>query len=186
MKIRTAILSLIACALIEAQPLLAQQIGSNPENLDQKRRFDIEFLNKERVAFSPVDLSDGLITFRAQVNGVPVIGILDTGSAVTLIDSSLITAEVDTESSGSIWLEASNAGTKASIVPETIIEVDRQLLLSGDFLATDLASFRQGTGLNIKLIVGTDVLGYTSLLLNAPNEQMFFAPIEKLKFNRSG
>lgn len=186
MIIRSALLSLLACALIGAQALLAHQLGVKPERSEQRREFVIEFVNKERVAFSPVDLSDGLITFKAQVNGVPVIGILDTGSSVTLVDSSLIEAEVDAGNRGSIEFEASNSAIEASTAPDTIIEIDRQLLLSGDFLSADLVSFRKATGLDIKLIVGTDVLGNTSLLLNAPNERMFFAPSGKLNFNRSG
>lgn len=126
--------------------------------------------------FQPIDLfADTRIFLRAQINGVEVSALLDTGAEMTVVDTRLA-SRLGLAAKGSGSAIGTGGSASVSFADGVTIQAAGLRLTDRTVAIIDLGAVAEAMGHPLPLLLGKDLLGGLVMDLDLPNRQIAFFP----------
>lgn len=178
---------LIAWAALAAQAInaMASERSTANDNKADDRSVTIsaleDFEDRQPTYF---DSSLGVIIFDASVNGNDTIGILDTGSTSTFVNTHAATRWGLTFSEIEKKGEAIGGQFDVARLDDVVsIDFKGQIRAEAEFLAVDLSSASEAIGREIGVVIGMDVLSNLAFFIDKQYSRILFGSAETLTTN---
>lgn len=146
------------------------------------RTLSITFSSADKASsFTKYDGSRNLILFKASVNGRETTGIIDTGSDLTLIDSSLVKSVGSRETKSDISAQGIGGNFVIYSTDNITVEFQGQFQVKGEFYSRDLRIISERLGTEIGVIIGMDILANVAMAVDSKTSTIAFSSAERMK-----
>ena len=157
---------------------LAQQSGNS--NL-MSYRVDIHFTTKAERSPVPFDLLQGLIVFKAQINGEDVWGTFDNMSEDSLIDAKFATSHNLKVGPFIAPLHTPTGILQRQRIENVDVRIPGQIDLSEPMSAVDLSFLSKVTGRPISLVLGKEYFHWLAFFIRSDKRNFELAPSGAIK-----
>ncbi len=172
--IRLFTLLALVCTVFSVQAIRASETFNPVAPQVASSEFEINFLHAGSPQLMDVDLSKGVVFFKALVSDREVWVLLDNGAANTIIDVE-IAAELGIaidDSAGDIRTSTRRLDTK--IVRQVEVQIPGQMQFTADLYATDFSSVSSQINRPIGLVLGNDILSKMTYVIDAQFSRVLF------------
>ena len=135
----------------------------------------IQFLHKNSVKYLDVDDERGVLIIPININGRHTNALLDTGMTGSTVDIELANELGAKKCENQGEIRTSFSYVRNYTVSELTIEVENQWRILSKFNGQDLSPLSNALGKPIGFVIGLDILGSMSFLVDAKNKKIAFA-----------
>lgn len=166
-----------ACTVFSAQAAFAQVPSSPAESETEERKGRIVFFNKPgSLKFSNFDDQDGVVIFKAKLEGKEIWALLDTGSNYSLVSESFIEEfSIKTEDTQEI-ISAESSSQSSRVVSGLTFEHIGQYTMNRQFYTFKLEGMSEALGRRIDVVIGYDLLKQISFVLDGKYKRLLMLP----------
>jgi hypothetical protein len=175
----------VACGVLTAQAtFVPSEAAAQHSQLNERRlaNFTLRFLQEQgKIKSAIFDDTKGIVLLRAILNEREVWAVLDTGSEATLIDIQFAEAaglKVVGKGGG---IETGKNTLARSIVHGVKLKIPGQFEIPADFNGVDLSGLAGALGIDVKVVLGRDVLNALSFYLDTKLKRIVFVPSRSMK-----
>ncbi|WP_299196485.1 retropepsin-like aspartic protease [uncultured Erythrobacter sp.] len=174
--VRLVSLLALACTALAVQAVQASESSSTPSPPTTANTFEVDFLHSGSPELMPVDLSKGVVFFKALVNGQEVWILLDNGAANTVIDTSLAEAVGSDLTVLQNGIRAPSGQLETRVARQINLNIPTQIEFTADLYAVDFEPISARIGRRIGLVLGNDVLSNLTYVVDPQFSRVLFVP----------
>ncbi|WP_162233389.1 aspartyl protease family protein [Sphingomonas sp. Leaf38] len=145
-----------------------------------ERRFALTFTSGASWSPSSIEVHQGLVLFKAWINGRDATVLLDNGAANTFVNAGFIRRAGGSPGQDSYSAQTGSTTLQGYPVKDVTFVVPNQVRIAGTLVALDLAPFSKIVGRPIDAVLGADVMRHLAVMVRPIDKTLYLVRTGKM------